>query len=101
MIKDGQTIFIGGLIKENNIDGRTKLPFIGDVLGDVPYLGLLFTKKNITKQKTELIFFITVNMVVSGKDIKDMPTANKAYIPMFGLTQQEDKISKKKRLKRD
>lgn len=90
-IKDGDTIFIGGLIKENNVDTRKKLPFLGDMFGDVPYLGLLFTKKEITKQKTELIFFITVNIMTMDKDIKDIPKANKAYVPMYVVTQEEDK----------
>jgi len=60
MIKDGDTIFIGGLIKENNIDMKKKLPFLGDMFGDVPYLGLLVSKKETVKRKTELIFFMTV-----------------------------------------
>jgi len=98
MIRNGDTIFIGGLIKENTVDVRKKLPFVGDLLGDVPYVGLLFTKKEIVKQKSELIFFITVNLMVSDKVIKDVPLASKAYAPKYGLTQNEDKAAKKKRL---
>lgn len=98
MIKDGDTIFIGGLIKENNIDVKKKMPFLGDILGDVPYLGLLFTKKETTKQKTELIFFITVNLMSTGKEIPSAPVASKAYIPMYTATQEGD-VAPKKRLK--
>ncbi len=101
MIKDGETIFIGGLIKENEIDVDKKLPILGDMLGDVPYLGLLFSKKEKTKQKTELIFFITVNLMTAGKEIKNIPTANKAYVPMYTATQNEGpKTSNKKRLRK-
>ena len=99
MIKDGDTIFIGGLIKENNVDIKRKMPFLGDIFGDVPYLGLLFTKKETTKQKTELIFFITVNLMTADKEIKDMPTSNKVYVPLYSLSQginQSDKRLKKK-----
>ncbi len=99
MVKDGDTIFIGGMIKENNVDTRKKLPIIGDLLGDVPYLGLLVSKKEIEKQKTELIFFITVNLMTADKIIKEVPLPNKAYVPMYDLTQNEEKESKKKRLK--
>lgn len=98
MIRDGDTIFIGGMIKENNVDVRKKLPIIGDMLGDVPYLGLLFSKKEIVKQKTELIFFITVNLMTTNDVIKDAPLPSKAYVPMYNLTQQEATASKKKRL---
>lgn len=100
MIKDGDTIFIGGLIKENDVVVKRKLPFLGDMFGDVPYLGLFFTKKNTQKQKTELIFFITVNLMKTGRELKDAPKSNKAYVPIYSLTQQEDKASKKKRIKK-
>lgn len=100
MIKDGDTIFIGGLIKENNINTRRKLPFLGDIFGDIPYVGLLFTKKETVKQKVELIFFITVNLMETGKLIKDAPLAEKAYIPKFSITQEPDKAYKKKRIKK-
>ncbi|MFA5146051.1 MAG: secretin N-terminal domain-containing protein [Candidatus Omnitrophota bacterium] len=101
MIKDGETIFIGGLIKENNVDVKKKVPFIGDLLGDVPYLGLLFTKKETTKQKTELIFFITVNLVVSGKEIKNIPSVSKAYVPMYDVSQEDaERKADKKKMKR-
>ena len=98
MIKDGDTIFIGGLIRENNIDSKKTLPIIGDLLGDIPYLGLLVSKKEIKKQKTELIFFMTVNIMVAGKEIKDIPKASKAYAPAYTATQDGDK-GVKKRLK--
>ena len=98
MIRDGDTIFIGGLIRENNVDTRTKIPIIGDVLGDVPYIGMLFTHKSIEKQKTELIFFITVNLMSTDRTVKGAPVASKAYAPVFKLTQEEEKAAVKKRL---
>lgn len=101
MIGDGDTIFIGGLIKENDVNTRKKLPFLGDLLGDVPYLGLLFTKKEVTKEKTELIFFITVNLITAGKDIKNAPKADKAYVPMYTVTQEADAAAKKRVKKRN
>lgn len=95
-VKDGETIFIGGLIKENDVKVNRPIPILGDVLGDVPGLGLLFTKKETRKQKVELIFFITVHIIGGDKDIKDLPKSNKAYIPMFNLTQEPDLTIKKK-----
>lgn len=100
MIRDGDTIFIGGLIKESDVNTRKKFPFLGDLFGDVPYLGLLFTKKEVTKQKTELIFFITVNLMTTGKDIKEVPKPEKAYMPMYTVTQEQDQAAKKKVKKR-
>jgi type II secretory pathway component GspD/PulD (secretin) len=83
MIKNSQTIFIGGLIKENDVNGKTKIPFIGDLCEDVPILGLLTSKKTITKQKTELIFFITVNLITDDKEIKGTPNSENFSNPSF------------------
>ncbi len=58
-IKSGQTIAIGGLIKEDLVDSRTKIP----VLGDVPFLGRVFSWKDKTVRKTDLLFFMTVNVI--------------------------------------
>jgi len=59
MVKDGETIVIGGLIKENIIDTVVKVP----ILGDIPLLKLLFKKKEKAVDTTDLMFFITVNIV--------------------------------------
>ncbi len=99
MIKDGDTIFIGGLIKENDVDTKKKLPFLGDLLGDVPYIGLFFSKKETVKQKTELIFFITVNIMATGKEIKNIPSASNAYVPLYTTVQEGDRAPVKKKLK--
>jgi len=59
MVKDSETIVIGGLIKENISDTIVKVP----ILGDIPLLSLLFKKKEKTVDTTDLLFFITVNIV--------------------------------------
>ena len=64
MIKNGETIAIGGLIKETVTDRVYKVP----VLGDIPLLGLLFKKKEKEVDTTDLLFFITVNIVSPESD---------------------------------
>jgi type IV pilus assembly protein PilQ len=97
MIKDQDTIFIGGMIKENIVDVKKTVPFIGDLLGDVPGLGLLVSKKEKTKQKTELIFFITVKLMKTGAKLKGVPTAEKAYKPDYNYNQEKWQETVKKR----
>ena len=97
MIRDGETIFIGGMIKENIVDVKKPIPFIGDLLQDVPGLGLLVSKKEKTKQKTELIFFITVRLVKPGMLLKDGPIADKTYKPNYELSQDKWQTTIKKR----
>jgi len=55
MVKNNDTIVIGGLISENELRDIQKLPF----LGDLPILGYLFKYKSDSKTKTELVIFIT------------------------------------------
>jgi type IV pilus assembly protein PilQ len=100
MIKDGDTIFIGGLIKESLVDAKNKLPFLGDLLGDIPGVGLLFTKKDKIKQKVELIFFVTVKIMKKDKLLSDVPLPDKAYAPNYELSQEEwQKTVKKRKIK--
>lgn len=98
MIRNNDTIFIGGLIKENIIDVKKPIPFIGDMLGDVPLIGLLVSKKEKTKQKTELIFFVTVRLINKQKRLEGEPTAENTYVPNYNLTQEgwQNTIKKRK-----
>ncbi|MCH8020882.1 hypothetical protein IH785_13600 [candidate division KSB1 bacterium] len=54
-VRSGQTIVIGGLIRDSLIKNQKKVP----ILGDIPLLGWLFKSTKSTKVKTELIIFIT------------------------------------------
>lgn len=59
MVKDGETIVIGGLIRETTSDSVVKVP----ILGDIPFLSFFFKKKEKSVETTDLLFFITVNIV--------------------------------------
>lgn len=63
IVKDGETLVIGGLMRQNEINNVVKVP----VLGSIPLLGALFRTKSITKQNTNLIFFITPRIISGGK----------------------------------
>lgn len=54
-VRSEETIVIGGLIKENTIEKLDKVW----LLGDVPLLGGLFSHKELAKQQTDLLIFIT------------------------------------------
>ena len=59
VVKDNQTVVIGGLIQEQQEESVSKVPF----LGDIPGLGLLFRQKSTHKTKTNLIVFLTPHIV--------------------------------------
>jgi hypothetical protein len=54
-VRSGQTIVLGGQVREGNKRTRTKVP----ILGDIPLLGRLFNSDSRTKARTETIVFIT------------------------------------------
>lgn len=55
------TIILGGLITSNNSKDIEKIP----LLGDIPILGALFTSKAFRQGQSELVFFITPEIVDS------------------------------------
>ncbi len=55
MVNDGETAVIGGLIRSNESSTKRGIP----VLMDVPLLGNLFRSNSTTKQKRELLIFVT------------------------------------------
>jgi type IV pilus secretin PilQ/predicted competence protein len=59
IIGNGQTLIIGGLIKNKMIKGETKIPF----LGDMPMMGHLFKSQKETKEKTELLIFVSPTVI--------------------------------------
>ncbi|MCM8779629.1 MAG: hypothetical protein NC914_00530 [Candidatus Omnitrophica bacterium] len=63
-VKDGQTIVIGGLIRNKKQKVVTKLPFFGDI----PLVGNLFRHTDTTPDvERELIVFITPHIVKEGE----------------------------------
>jgi type II secretory pathway component GspD/PulD (secretin) len=76
-VKDGVTIIIGGLIKDQRINNKSKIP----VLGDLPILGKVFSNENRELQKTEIVIFLTPHIIKgdvpadAAQYIKDSPAA--------------------------
>jgi len=54
-LKDGETIILGGLIQESEINFKNRIP----IIGRIPLLGRLFTNTTKSTVKSELIIFIT------------------------------------------
>jgi general secretion pathway protein D len=66
--QDGQTIALGGLISYNYSKTTSRIP----LLGDIPYLGMLFGSTAYTTTETELIVLLTPRI------ISTLPGANDA-----------------------
>lgn len=59
LLKDGETVVLGGLYKIIEGETERKIPF----LGDIPLIGWLFKSKTKERRNEELIIFITPKIV--------------------------------------
>ena len=66
VIKNGQTIVISGIRKEQESKVKTKVP----LLGDVPGLDWVFSSTEKVSQATELVLFVTP-LVVENPEVND------------------------------
>ncbi len=64
-LKDGETLVIGGMIKEEDTKTVSKIPG----LGDIPYLGALFRSSTTEKAKEEMIIMITPKIIYDDEDL--------------------------------
>ena len=62
LVKDGETVVIGGLIVEETSEARAGIP----VLMDLPWLGALFRSKRESLVERDLIILVTPTVVRSG-----------------------------------
>jgi type II secretory pathway component GspD/PulD (secretin) len=65
-VNDGDTIVLGGLVRIDSEDVRTKLP----LLGDIPFLGAAFRHKDREDTERELIIFITPHIITEKEAAK-------------------------------
>lgn len=59
LMRDGNTVLIGGLFRERTVNNRSQLPG----LGNVPILGLLMSNRNDTTVREEVIILLTVHIL--------------------------------------
>ncbi|MDF1580275.1 MAG: type II secretion system secretin GspD [Desulfuromonadales bacterium] len=77
--QNGQTVVLGGLIKNNIVKGEIKVP----LLGDIPLLGWLFKRKTTTESKTNLLVFITPKIIKNGTDMNAVTNSSKKAMDDF------------------
>jgi len=68
IVRDNQTIVIGGLIDDVTTTNETKVP----VLGDIPILGWLFRDKSDSTEKTNLYIFITPRVIKNPNEAESV-----------------------------
>jgi type IV pilus assembly protein PilQ len=80
MVKDGQTIVIGGLFRDVIVTSRSQIP----LLGDLPLIGALFRKTTDRVQRQEVIVMLTPHIIDEAKDTQSEARADDIRRKRFG-----------------
>jgi len=62
-LKDGEILTVGGLLQNETRQTVRGIP----ILSDIPVVGWLFQSRRNTKNRTQLIFFLRVNILEEGR----------------------------------
>ena len=74
VVKDNETVVIGGLIQDQETNTVSKVPF----LGDIPGLGWLFKTTNKTRSKTNLMILLIPHIVKDNTDLTGITDAQRS-----------------------
>jgi general secretion pathway protein D len=81
LIRDRDTLAMGGLMRDKNVFTESKVP----LLGDIPVLGWLFKQRSKSTSKVNLLFFLTPKILVpyektAANNLKDLINRRAAHL---------------------
>lgn len=68
ILRHAESVIIGGLVKNTNVDNVSKIP----LLGDIPYLGALFSSKSTDEQETNLVVVLTPYVIDKSENLSEL-----------------------------
>jgi type II secretory pathway component GspD/PulD (secretin) len=92
VIKNGETIAVGGLIDTKKNKTHSAIPLISRV----PLLGNLFKFTTITSDRTELIILLTPRVISNSDEAHDATNALKLKLSVLSKYMEMEKERKKK-----
>jgi len=76
-VQSGYTVVLGGLMRDTVRRSAYKVP----LLGDIPLVGALFRSSNTKREKSELLVFLTPDVVRTPTDAAQLSDREKARLP--------------------
>jgi general secretion pathway protein D len=73
VVKDKETVVIGGLIQDQETESENKIPF----LGDIPGLGWLFKSTSKQRTKTNLLIVLTPRIIRGAEELAEVTGSQK------------------------
>jgi general secretion pathway protein D len=79
LVKNGDTVVIGGIMQETFSMSDSQVP----LLGDIPLLGNLFKYRSVSRKKTNLLLFLTPHIIKEPKDLADVSEKQQKKMDTF------------------
>jgi general secretion pathway protein D len=68
VVKDGHTVVIGGMIRDDKIENTSRVP----ILGSLPLIGPLFRSQTTRSEKTNLLIFLTPHVISTSQRLQEI-----------------------------
>ena len=92
-VRDGDTILLGGFIRDAKTDTESGVPF----LKDIPLLGSLFKKQSATSKRSELLVLIRPTILKTPEDAALMVSQERMRLPGIREAEAEFKAAEEVR----
>jgi len=90
-IRSGETLVLGGLIKDNTTTAKTGIP----LLQDIPVAGKLFGSNTVSTNRTELLVILTPRVIRSDEDARELNEEVRGRMATFtGVDRLDSRIPK-------
>lgn len=87
LVQDGDTIVLGGLIQDDEVESVQKVP----LLGDIPLLGALFRSESTNKVKRNLLVFLRPKIINDIAGLKQLTQSK--YQGIYSLEGKDGDVS--------
>jgi general secretion pathway protein D len=95
-VRDGDTILLGGFIRDAKTDTESGVPF----LKDIPLLGNLFKSKSVTSKRSELLVLIRPTILKTPEDAALMVSKERMRLPGIREAEAEFKAAEEARMRK-
>lgn len=89
LVKDGYTVLIGGLIKDELSKSVSKFP----LLGDIPWVGSIFRNVDDKRVKTELVVLLTPHIIDGDEENPFFTASGKEFFPLRDIAIEKEASS--------
>ncbi|MCH7557054.1 MAG: type II secretion system protein GspD [Planctomycetes bacterium] len=84
LVKDGETIVIGGLFRDVVVTSRSQIP----LLGDLPFIGALFRSTSDSTRREEVIILLTTHIIEEPSELEGEARADDVRRKRFGAKEE-------------